>query len=243
MSASNLTTYRDKDPRDLGVDEIHKRDRDAYGLWAKGTRKSTVADTFKISEAEVDVILDRVRRAGRLAQSNDPIRIVDEVIERTESDIEDLAIIQATAADPRTRISAIKAKDELRSRQVGLLQESGRLPKKLGQMEVIQDVRTVSIQIAAIIDDPAIPAHIKEKFHELFATAGVNEDQIATFEPKGMLPAVKTYIDDEEDDEEYGGDPVLEPASSDSPWGAGGEPEADEAEFEVVHEDESSKIA
>jgi hypothetical protein len=118
------------------------------------------------------VILREWRSINPSIRNRDPSDILDEVLERHEAAIEELALVSATTNNDAVKVGAIKARMEAIKSIVEILQATGNLPADLGTLRVQLDQRVVAARFLAVFDELGLPDHVVTKLMEALDAAG-----------------------------------------------------------------------
>jgi len=110
--------------------------REAYATWR---------------ESEKAAIADR-----------EPLEVVYDLLGRYEAIQGELALIAQTAPTSSARVSALRAQMDAMTRQTELMQASGLLPRRLGQLRVEHDVRITAARIIEIFEQYGVPEEAKK---------------------------------------------------------------------------------
>jgi hypothetical protein len=98
----------------------------------------------------------------------DPIEIVYESVARYEGWIEQLTEVAfSPEASDASRVAAITAQMNAQSKLTELLQATGILPRELGKLRIVADVRYVAQAILTVFEEEKVPTQVRERVIEV----------------------------------------------------------------------------
>jgi hypothetical protein len=129
----------------------------------RGLPWSIIAKRYGVTERQARERYAAWREAEQAAISGrQPLEVVYELLDRYEAIQGQLAVIAETAPSASTRVSALRAQMDAMTRQTDLMQASGLLPRRLGQLRVEHDVRVTAARIVEIFEQYGVPEEAKK---------------------------------------------------------------------------------
>ncbi len=116
------------------------------------------ADAERIGE-EVGLSADWVRRILREQETNgppdlireDPLDVVTGLLDGYQRDLRALMLMSLTTENEPVALGAMKAAQDTRGRIIELLQHTGRLPRDLGTLAGVVQLRTLAAQLVDVL--------------------------------------------------------------------------------------------
>lgn len=146
----------------------------------RGISAIRVAQMFDVSRDTVVRVMREFRNANPTLRTQDPIEIVDEMLLGYQADLEELAVISATAKNDNAKIGAVNSRMVARDRIISLLQSTGVLPHDLGKLKVEIDVRYIAQTLVTVLSKHQIDEGIQRELLEALRGEA----------PQAMLPVV-----------------------------------------------------
>lgn len=143
--------------------EQQARDAEIVADKALGLSWDALAKKHKVST-------DTCRRAwnawwenNKPEMNRNPLDVVQEAIARYEELMSHFAVISKEAPDANNKIGAGKAVMEAQTRMLELMQATGLLPKHLGTLRYITDVRVIVQVVTEVFKEDDVPLATAEK--------------------------------------------------------------------------------
>jgi hypothetical protein len=148
------------------------RDLLAYELSCQGMKVSAIAKQDGRSEKVIREAIDRQARAGAEAMMQmAPLKVVESMLRRSQTAWKMAAACAAHAEADTTRLAAIRTMMDADERVLEILQSTGHLPRELGTLRHLVDVRSIAIQmidaVRALESGERSPAEVREVFEAM----------------------------------------------------------------------------
>jgi hypothetical protein len=148
------------------VAEQARRNEDIVAARMRGISYRHLARTYGMSKSRVHQIHQEFREEDGTLRNQDPVEVVDEMLEGFQSDIEELVLLGATTQQDSVRVSSITARMAARQKIIDLLQELGVLPKDLGQLSVQLDARMTAMKVLGVLKQHNVPIEVLRDLHD-----------------------------------------------------------------------------
>lgn len=145
-------------PKQAGLTSAQKAFRDliALEMLADGASYAQVSAIDGRSQSALKSLREKYLRASGSAVPDllrqDPVRIVEDMLRRKQVAWRLFAQVAMTTDHPSSRIGAIKGMIAADERTVELLQHVGKLPKELGTLRHVIDVREIAERMFDTLD-------------------------------------------------------------------------------------------
>jgi hypothetical protein len=128
---------------------------------ARGMCWSRIARRHHVSDRHARRVVAEHRDTAPSLLHRDPVEAIEETLAAYDAAIDDLAILASETRHDSTKLGAIKARLEVHRSRVELLQTVGVLPRDLGHIGVIVDVRRIAARLVAVLDRPDVPETVR----------------------------------------------------------------------------------
>lgn len=149
--------------------ERQARDDEIVSLKARGLTYKQIAAALDIDRTTAIEAVKRFRESNPTLRQHDPIKIVDEMVEGYQADLNELAMISNATANEAVRVGAVNARMAARDRIVGLLQAVGVLPHDLGRLRLEVDVRYIAERVVTVLEKYNLPESAHDELLELLS--------------------------------------------------------------------------
>jgi transposase len=136
----------------LAAADQMQRDAQIVAARTRGLSRSQIANTYGVSETTIDNVMERWRAKRPKLRNLDPVKIIEEHLERYEAAQEELAMLAATTKQDAVRVGAVKARLDAMEKATTLMQQTGVLPHDLGVLRVQVDLGTVAQKMLEVLD-------------------------------------------------------------------------------------------
>lgn len=158
----------------LPRDEQAQRDADIVAARLRGLGWAQIARTYGLTVRRVQQIFAAWRQENKTLRHQDPLDIVDELLEQYQGAAEELALVAVNADNTSARVGAIRARMEAMKNIAELLQAVGVLPKDLGTLRVEMDVRYVAETILRVFDEEDVPERVQQRILQVLEGPAAN---------------------------------------------------------------------
>lgn len=135
----------------------------------RGASYATVAEKHGLSVIQCKRIVKAFREANPTLRHQNPVEIVDEMLEGYMADLNDLNDVVEKAEHEAAKTGAINARRQVREKITELLQAVGALPHDLGTLRVEMDAQVTVTKVLAILKRYQLPL---EAFEEIMNELG-----------------------------------------------------------------------
>lgn len=137
--------------------ELSEDSRDQiYRAWARGIRPGTLASSYGLTENQVEAIVDDGLQREDAIDGSDPQRRLLELFVRAGALAEEYAMA-APKLKGSAQVAAIDGRVALAKFVFELQQESGLLPRQLGQFAAYRDTVQIATSISNLLDSWELP--------------------------------------------------------------------------------------
>jgi hypothetical protein len=148
------------------------RDLLAYELSCQGMKLSAIAKQDGRSEKVIREVIERMAKQGSEAlMEMAPLKVVESMLRRSQTAWKMAAATAAHAEQDTTRIAAIRAMMDADQRVLEILQSTGHLPRELGTLRHLVDVRSIAIQmidaVRGLESGERTPAEVRAVFEAM----------------------------------------------------------------------------
>lgn len=150
----------------LDATQTAERERMIVEMRLRGVSVDRTAQTFGLNRDTVLRAMRRFRERNPTLRTQDPIDIVDEMLLGYQADLEELAMISATAKSDNARIGAVNSRMVARDRIIALLQSTGVLPHDLGNLKIEIDVRYIAQTLVTVLNRHQVDEGIQRELLE-----------------------------------------------------------------------------
>ncbi len=146
-----------------GTEARIERNEMMVALLARGVSQRQVAATFGVSIPTVKKALADFRATEPKLREHDPLEVIDMLLEGFQADLEELALLSASAKSDMAKVGAINARMVAREKIQNLLQSTGVLPHDLGKLKVEVDVRYIAMRLVAVLMKHQVPEGVQRE--------------------------------------------------------------------------------
>lgn len=139
---------------------------------AEGWKWKDIAEEAQITERMAKVVAAQEReRPGMRLLERDPVQIIEWLLKEHERAVMVYTLIALEAQDDKARIGALRGRDAAMQRVLEILQHTGTLPKELGTMRHVIDIREFALKMTDAIEaferGEIEAAQVKSTFRQL----------------------------------------------------------------------------
>jgi hypothetical protein len=135
----------------------------------RGASYATVAQKHDLSVIQCKRIVKAFREANPTLRHQNPVEIVDEMLEGYMADLNDLNDVVEKAEHEAAKTGAINARRQVREKITELLQAVGALPHDLGTLRLEMDAQVTVRKVLTILERYKLP---DEAFDEILTELG-----------------------------------------------------------------------
>lgn len=157
-------------------DERQIRNDQIVAMKARGMTYEQIAAVVDMSRRQVQNIMQAWRDTQPKLRTQDPLDIIDEMLEGYQADLNELATVGQATKNDAVKVGAVNSRMAARDRIIALLQTTGVLPHDLGKLKVEIDIKYISTRLVAVLNKYDVPIEARR---ELLALLEGDEDETA----------------------------------------------------------------